>query len=177
MSMKLLLLEVFVSNIIVTMVISNKSCCKHVLFMNLSDFISTTTRVTSVKSKKFLFCSFSVAKFGIAPLCFHRQCFRKPWNWVAVHRRLRAIKGLHRADAPCSLTWGGQRDIVFVFLYIFLLKYFCVFAFLYSWVSDFCIFVPSKCIFSAVWVKAGLGDLVHIWNHFPCTAECIVHSS
>ena len=67
LSMKLSLSEVFVSNIIVTMVISNKSCCKHVLFTNLSDFISTTTRVTSVKSKKFLFCSFSVAKFGIAP--------------------------------------------------------------------------------------------------------------
>ena len=66
LSMKLSLLEVFISNIIVTMVISNKSCCKHVLFRNLSDFISTTTRVTSVKSKKFLFCSFSVAKFGIA---------------------------------------------------------------------------------------------------------------
>ena len=66
LSMKLSLSEVFVSNIIVTMVISNKSCCKHVLFTNLSDFISTTTRVTSVKSKKFLFCSFSVAKFGIA---------------------------------------------------------------------------------------------------------------
>ena len=49
------------------MVISNKSCCKHVLFMNLSDFISTTTRVTSVKYKKFLLGSFSVAKFGIAP--------------------------------------------------------------------------------------------------------------
>ena len=65
--MKLSLLEDFVSNIIVTMVISNKSCCKHVLFTNLSDFISTTTRVTSLKSKKFLFCSFSVAKFGIAP--------------------------------------------------------------------------------------------------------------
>ena len=67
-SMKLSLSEDFVSNIIVTMVISNKSCCKHVLFTNLSDFISTTTRVTSLKSKKFLFCSFSVAKFGIAPL-------------------------------------------------------------------------------------------------------------
>ena len=67
LSMKLSLSEVFVLNIIVTMVISNKSCCKHVLFTNLSDFISTTTRVTSVKSKKFLFCSFSVAKFGIAP--------------------------------------------------------------------------------------------------------------
>ena len=67
LSMKLSLSEVFVSNIIVTMVISNKSCCKHVLFTNLSDFISTTTRVTSLKSKKFLFCSFSVAKFGIAP--------------------------------------------------------------------------------------------------------------
>ena len=66
LSMKLSLSEVFVSNIIVTMVISNKSCCKHVLFTNLSDFISTTTRVTSLKSKKFLFCSFSVAKFGIA---------------------------------------------------------------------------------------------------------------
>ena len=66
-SMKLSLSEVFVSNIIVTMVISNKSCCKHVLFTNLSDFISTTTRVTSVKSKKFLFCSFPVAKFGFAP--------------------------------------------------------------------------------------------------------------
>ena len=65
--MKLSLSEVFVSNIIVTMVISNKSCCKHVLFTNLSDFISTTTRVTSLKSKKFLFCSFSVAKSGIAP--------------------------------------------------------------------------------------------------------------
>ena len=48
LSMKLSLSEVFVSNIIVTMVISNKSCCKHVLFTNLSDFISTTTRVTSV---------------------------------------------------------------------------------------------------------------------------------
>ena len=60
LSMKLSLSEVFVSNIIVTMVISNKSCCKHVLFTNLSDFISTTTRVTSLKSKKFLFCSFSV---------------------------------------------------------------------------------------------------------------------
>ena len=69
LSMKLSLSEVFVSNIIVTMVISNKSCCKHVLFTNLSDFISTTTRVTSLKSKKFLFCSFSVAKFGIAPIC------------------------------------------------------------------------------------------------------------
>ena len=68
LSMKLSLSEVFVSNIIVTMVISNKSCCKHVLFTNLSDFISTTTRVTSLKSKKFLFCSFSVAKFGIAPI-------------------------------------------------------------------------------------------------------------
>ena len=68
LSMKLSLSEVFVSNIIVTMVISNKSCCKHVLFTNLSDFISTTTRVTSLKSKKFLFCSFSVAKFGIAPM-------------------------------------------------------------------------------------------------------------
>ena len=67
LSMKLSLSEVFVSNIIVTMVISNKSCYKHILFTNLSDFISTTTRVTSVKSKKFLFCSFSVAKFGIAP--------------------------------------------------------------------------------------------------------------
>ena len=67
LSMKLSLSEVFVSNIIVTMVISNKSCCKHVLFTNLSDFIPTTTRVTSLKSKKFLFCSFSVAKFGIAP--------------------------------------------------------------------------------------------------------------
>ena len=67
MSMKLSLSELFVSKIIVTMVISNKSCCKHVLFTNLSDFISTTTRVTSLKSKKFLFCSFSVAKFGIAP--------------------------------------------------------------------------------------------------------------
>ena len=67
LSMKLSLSEVFVSNIIVTMVISNKSCCKHVLFTNLSDLISTTTRVTSVKSKKFLFCSFLVAKFGIAP--------------------------------------------------------------------------------------------------------------
>ena len=65
--MKLSLSEVFVSNIIVTLVISNKSCCKHVLFTNLSDFISTTTRVTSLKSKKFLFCSSSVAKFGIAP--------------------------------------------------------------------------------------------------------------
>ena len=68
LSMKLSLSEVFVSKIIVTMVISNKSCCKHVLFTNLSDCISTTTRVTSVKSKKFLFCSFSVAKFGIAPV-------------------------------------------------------------------------------------------------------------
>ena len=67
LSMKLSLSEVFVSNIIVTMVISNKSCCKHVLFTNLSDCISTTTRVTSVNYKKFLFCSFSVAKFGIAP--------------------------------------------------------------------------------------------------------------
>ena len=67
MSMKLSLSEVFVSNIIVTMVISNKSCCKHVHFMNLSDFISTTTRVTSVKYKMFLLGSFSVAKFGIAP--------------------------------------------------------------------------------------------------------------
>ena len=66
LSMKLSLSEVFVSNIIVTMVISNKSCCKHVLFTNLSDSLSTTTRVTSLKSKKFLFCSFSVAKFGIA---------------------------------------------------------------------------------------------------------------
>ena len=71
LSMKLSLSEVFVSNIIVTMVISNKSCCKHVLFTNLSDFISTTTRVTSLKSKKFLFCSFSVAKFGIAPENVH----------------------------------------------------------------------------------------------------------
>ena len=71
LSMKLSLSEVFVSNIIVTMVISNKSCCKHVLFTNLSDFISTTTRVTSLKSKKFLFCSFSVAKFGIAPMEHH----------------------------------------------------------------------------------------------------------
>ena len=71
LSMKLSLSEVFVSNIIVTMVISNKSCCKHVLFTNLSDFISTTTRVTSLKSKKFLFCSFSVAKFGIAPSIWH----------------------------------------------------------------------------------------------------------
>ena len=66
-SMKLSLSEDFVSNNIVTMIISNKSCCKHVLFMNLSDFISTTTRVTSVKYKKFLLGSFSVAKFGIAP--------------------------------------------------------------------------------------------------------------
>ena len=75
--MKLSLSEVFVSNIIVTMVISNKSCCKHVLFTNLSDFISTTTRVTSLKSKKFLFCSFSVAKFGIAPnLSPTDQCFQ-----------------------------------------------------------------------------------------------------
>ena len=49
------------------LVISNKSCCKHVLFTNLSDFISTTTRVTSVNYKKFLLGSFSVAKFGIAP--------------------------------------------------------------------------------------------------------------
>ena len=65
LSMKLSLSEVFVSNIIVTMVVSNKSCCKHVLFTKLSDFISATTRVTSVKSKKFLFSSFSVAKFGI----------------------------------------------------------------------------------------------------------------
>ena len=73
LSMKLSLSEVFVSNIIVTMVISNKSCCKHVLFTNLSDFISTTTRVTSVKSKKFLFCSLSVAKFGIAP---RRRCWQ-----------------------------------------------------------------------------------------------------
>ena len=77
LSMKLSLSEVFVSNIIVTMVISNKSCCKHVLFTNLSDFISTTTRVTSLKSKKFLFCSFSVAKFGIDDdddddLCIHQ---------------------------------------------------------------------------------------------------------
>ena len=72
LSMKLSLSEVFVSNIIVTMVISNKSCCKHVLFTNLSDFISTTTRVTSLKSKKFLFCSFSVAKFGIAPQIHHK---------------------------------------------------------------------------------------------------------
>ena len=55
LSMKLSLSEVFVSNIFVTMVISNKSCCKHVLFMNLSNFISTTTRVTSVKYEKFLF--------------------------------------------------------------------------------------------------------------------------
>ena len=67
LSMKLSLSEVFVPNIIVTMVISNKSCCKHVLFTNLSDSLSNTTRVTSLKSKKFLFCSFSVAKFGIAP--------------------------------------------------------------------------------------------------------------
>ena len=36
--------------------------------MNLSDFISTITRVTSVKYKKFLLGSFSVAKFGIAEL-------------------------------------------------------------------------------------------------------------
>ena len=56
--------------IFVTMVKSNKSCCKHILFMNFSDFISTTTRVTSVKYKKFLLGSFSVAKFGIAPFVF-----------------------------------------------------------------------------------------------------------
>ena len=67
LSMKLSLSEDFVSNIIVTMVISNKSCCKYVLFMNLSNVISTITRVTSVKYKNFLFCSFSVAMFGIAP--------------------------------------------------------------------------------------------------------------
>ena len=45
-SMKLSLSEDFVSNIIVTIVISNKSCCRHILFMNP---ISATTRVTSVK--------------------------------------------------------------------------------------------------------------------------------
>ena len=67
LSMKLSLSEVFVSNIIVTMGISNKSCCEHVLFTNLSYFLSTTTRVTSIKYKKFLLGSFSVAKFGIAP--------------------------------------------------------------------------------------------------------------
>ena len=50
-------------HIIVTMVISNKSCCKHVLFMNLSDFLSTATRVTSVRYKKFLL-GFG---FGVAP--------------------------------------------------------------------------------------------------------------
>ena len=83
LSMKLSLSEVFVSNIIVTMVISNKSCCKHVLFTNLSDFISTTTRVTSLKSKKFLFCSFSVAKFGIAP--------NSNYETVAKNKKLREI--------------------------------------------------------------------------------------
>ena len=36
-------------------------------FLRTFQTLSTTTRVTSVKSKKFLFCSFSVAKFGIAP--------------------------------------------------------------------------------------------------------------
>ena len=72
LSMKLSLSEVFVSNIIVTMVISDKFCCKHVLFTTLSDFLSTTTRVTSVKYKKFLLDSFSVAKFGIAPHIFGR---------------------------------------------------------------------------------------------------------
>ena len=36
--MKLSLPEDFVSNIIVTIVISNKSCCRHILFMNLSEF-------------------------------------------------------------------------------------------------------------------------------------------
>ena len=82
LSMKLSLSEVFVSNIIVTMVISNKSCCKHVLFTNLSDFISTTTRVTSVKSKKFLFCSFSVAKFGIAPTNLGDTKKAKMANWL-----------------------------------------------------------------------------------------------
>ena len=55
LSMKLSLSEVFVSNIIVTIIISNKSCCKHVLVMNLLDFISTATRVTSVKYKKVPF--------------------------------------------------------------------------------------------------------------------------
>ena len=89
LSMKLSLSEVFVSNIIVTMVISNKSCCKHVLFTNLSDFISTTTRVTSLKSKKFLFCSFSMAKFGIALsisdwLLLFTNCQRVTWTAYAI---------------------------------------------------------------------------------------------
>ena len=87
LSMKLSLSEVFVSNIIVTMVISNKSCCKHVLFTNLSDFISTTTRVTSVKSKKFLFCSFSVAKFGIAPTYMIRD-IELSWFCILLVRNL-----------------------------------------------------------------------------------------
>ena len=74
-SMKLSLLKDSVSKVIVTMVISNKSCCKHIRFMNLSDFIFTTTRVTSVNYKKFLLGSFSVAKFGIAPKMFHVLMF------------------------------------------------------------------------------------------------------
>ena len=57
--MKVSLSEDFVSNI--------REIIKHVLFMNLSDFISTSTRVTSAKYKKFLLGSFSVAKFGVAP--------------------------------------------------------------------------------------------------------------
>jgi hypothetical protein len=69
------------------MVISNKSCCKHVLFMNLSDFISTTTRVTSLKSKKFLFCSFSMAKFGIAPYARRLwYCFSKTTNEIRMEK-------------------------------------------------------------------------------------------
>ena len=91
--MKLSLSEDFVSNIIVTMVISNKSCCKHVLFTNLSDFISTTTRVTSVKSKKFLFCSFSVAKFGIAPV---NGVPCKAWGPLSLRSCLGPLSVLHQ---------------------------------------------------------------------------------
>ena len=108
LSMKLSLSEVFVSNIIVTMVISNKSCCKHVLFTNLSDFISTTTRVTSLKSKKFLFCSFSVAKFGIAPQNdLEGKCFSDHLNTILQKKKVTARQRRRRVvrNSTMSRWW------------------------------------------------------------------------
>ena len=113
LSMKLSLSEVFVSNIIVTMVISNKSCCKHVLFTNLSDFISTTTRVTSLKSKKFLFCSFSVAKFGIAPPVPHNRYHKAKLPTthpqvlelcIVLGKCLRGIASVTHPPTPITIT-------------------------------------------------------------------------
>ena len=71
--------------------------CKDILFMNLSDCLSTTTRETSVKYKKFLLGSFSVAKFGTAPtLHWYIELMKIYWNIEEILKYWRGIETLKR---------------------------------------------------------------------------------